>query len=202
IVNKGLGNTSLTFDIPGIDFKESSQVTTSSGKKVVIDGEIAIAGGAFSATGDGTSVTTFITHPASGGKQGNLPPVASAGDDLEWIDEDGIGVVTVTLRGSESYDPDGEIVNYSWSKDGQQIAWVPDLELPLNVGDHTFLLTVTDNDGATHKKTINVSVVSLLNTEVWLEAECTAVGGNWVTHKAPGSSNGEFLMVKDGVQAT
>lgn len=202
IVNKGFGNTSLTFDIPGIDFETLTQFTTSSSKKVVNDGEIAIAGGSFSATVDGRSVTTFTTHPASGGKQGNLPPVASAGDNLEWIDEDGIGEVMVTLQGSESYDLDGEIVNYSWSKDGQQIAWVPDLELPLNVGDHTFLLTVTDNDGATHKKTINVSVVSLLNTEVWLEAECTAVGGNWVTHKALGSSNGEFLMVKDGVQAT
>src|SRR5690554_1694457 len=148
IVNKGLGNTSLTFDIPGIDFETLTQFTTSSSKKVVNDGEIAIASGSFTATVDGRSVTTFTSHPASGGKHGNLIPVASAGDNLEWIDEDGIGVVTVTLRGSESYDPDGEIVNYSWSKDGQQIAWVPDLELPLNVGDHTFLLTVTDNDGA------------------------------------------------------
>lgn len=120
---------------------------------------------------------------------------------MEWIDENGVGEVVVVLPGSESYDPDGEIVNYSWSKDGQQIAWEADLELTLSIGDHAFVLTVTDNDGATHKKTINVSIASLMNTEVWLEAECTEVGGNWMKHKEQGSSNGEYLMVKDGVQA-
>lgn len=202
VVNKSFGNTNLTFNIPDTDFETMTQFTTSSSKKVVNDGDITISGNSFSATIDDRSITTFTTHSASGGKHGNIAPVASAGEDMEWIDENGVGEVVVVLPGSESYDPDGEIVNYSWSKDGQQIAWEADLELTLSIGDHAFVLTVTDNDGATHKKTINVSIASLMNTEVWLEAECTEVGGNWIIHKDPGSSNGEYLMVKDGVQAT
>lgn len=201
VVNKSFGTSNLTFNIPDADFETLTQFTTSSSKKVVNDGEISISAGSFAASIDGRSITTFTTHPASGGKHGNIAPVASAGENMKWIDEDGTGAVMVTLPGSESYDPDGEIINYSWSKDGQQIAWVPDLELTLNVGDHTFVLAVTDNDGATHMKTVNVSVVSLLNTEVWLEAECTEIGANWNTHKDPGSSNGEFLMVRDGTEA-
>jgi len=43
-------------------------------------------------------------------KDGNIPPVANAGDDITIsLDE------KLKLNASESYDPDGNIIKYNWS---------------------------------------------------------------------------------------
>lgn len=60
---------------------------------------------------------------------------------------------TITLDGSGSYDPDGQIIRYEWdfNGDGQPDATGPTVSFtcPTNPGIVTIKLTVTDNAGAT-----------------------------------------------------
>ena len=68
----------------------------------------------------------------------------------------------IRLNGSESYDPDGHIVSYSW----RQIAGLPvqieNPKAPITFGNfsgkgtYRFELTVTDNEGAKGKDTATV----------------------------------------------
>ena len=73
------------------------------------------------------------------------PPVADAGENLEYIVAPGASR-DVVLDGTGSTDPDGTIDSYTWtgSPDPDDIAQ-PTVNLP--AGPHTFSLVVTDNDG-------------------------------------------------------
>ena len=201
VVNRNDSSVYLDFRIAGGYDGTLTRFTSSERKKMVNDGEIEISNGSFSVAIDAGSVTTLTSYAAQGGRYGNTAPVASAGPDDHLIDSLGTGEIMMTLKGSGSYDPDGEIVNYSWAKDGMQIAWEPDPEVRLAVGDHTFILTVTDNDGARSFDTLNITVTSLNTVHVWLEAECTEVGSSWEIHDEDACSNGKYLMVKPGTEA-
>jgi serine protease len=80
---------------------------------------------------------------------GNRPPVANAGPDQTVTDTDGNNSETVTLNGSGSYDPDGEIMSYVWNEGNSELGTGVTLTVELAVGIHTITLTVTDDDGAT-----------------------------------------------------
>ncbi len=94
---------------------------------------------------------------------GNQPPVANAGVNQT------ISLPTnmVALDGSASYDSDGSIKTYKWSK---IIAPIGDVSkftdgdtdkatvTSLIAGTYTFQLTVTDNNGASNNATVNVIV--------------------------------------------
>jgi hypothetical protein len=67
-------------------------------------------------------------------------------------------------------------------------------------GNHTVVLTVTDNDGARHYDTLNVQINSLNNTHIWIEAECSHVGSNWNLLTDASASNGKSVMVRAGTQ--
>ncbi|MBX3409689.1 MAG: hypothetical protein KF859_07360 [Phycisphaeraceae bacterium] len=91
----------------------------------------------------------------------NQPPVADAGPDQTVIDEERSGQALVTLDGSASADPDGEIVLYVWSEPelgelsgGDQ----PTAEVSLPWGVWTITLTVTDNQNATGTDTVVITV--------------------------------------------
>jgi glucuronoarabinoxylan endo-1,4-beta-xylanase len=202
VVNNNHTPVDLTFTLhtrmEGID--SLTKFTTSETKKIVNDGTCIRNEESFTASVDAFSITTFTSDASNGGKYGNLPPVASGGGDREVLDSQGMGV-SIVLKGSESTDADGVITNYSWAKDGYQISTSPDIDLHLNLGNHTFLLTVTDNDGATDSDTINISIYNLNSEEVWLEAECTEMGGHWQLLTDVNCSNGEYITVTPGVQA-
>lgn len=78
----------------------------------------------------------------------NAPPAAVAGPDLAVQDADGSGSEMITLDGSASSD-DGTIVSYVWTRAGQVLATGINPAVNLNVGEHTLLLRVTDDRGAT-----------------------------------------------------
>ncbi len=202
VVNNNNNSVSLDFDIQnniaGVD--SLTKFTTSESKKIVNDGTFAINEGSLSATVDAFSITTFTSDASNGGKFGNKPPVASAGGNREILDSSGSGV-SISLAGSESSDPDGEIIKYSWAQNGYQFSTSPDIDINLGIGEYTFILTVTDNDGATDHETIHIKVFNNNSEEIWLEAECTEVGSNWQTLEDNNSSNGKYLIVKPGIQA-
>lgn len=193
-------NLDLTVQNNIIGIDSLTKFTTSATKKIINDGNFVIEEGSFSASIDANSITTFSSVAAQGGKYGNIPPLASGGSDQEIMDTDGTGV-SLTLKGSESTDSDGEIVKYSWSQDGYQISTESDPDMELEVGNYCYILTITDNDGATDVDTVNISIYTNNTTEIWLEAECTEVGDAWEIITDDNSSNNKYLTVTSGIEA-
>ncbi len=89
---------------------------------------------------------------------GNDPPIADAGVDQTVIDADGSGDEIVTLDGTASSDPDGEISVYSWTEGETEIATGPNPQVTLAVGVHTITLTVTDDLIATDTDEVVITV--------------------------------------------
>ncbi|MBL3658199.1 PKD domain-containing protein [Fulvivirga sediminis] len=90
----------------------------------------------------------------------NLPPTANAGPNQEIT----LPQNSVSINASGS-DTDGEIVAYRWSQEsGPNTADISDANaeditlLNLTEGTYSFMLTVTDNDGATGRDALTVTV--------------------------------------------
>ena len=81
----------------------------------------------------------------------NNPPLADAGPDQA------INVASVNLDGSGSSDPDGNLLSYSWSKNGNVIATEVNPTVTLADGSHTITLTVSDGElSATDQMVVDV----------------------------------------------
>ncbi len=106
------------------------------------------------ATGSDTVVVTVDPFDPST----NTPPAADAGPDQVVVDEDGDTLEVVTFDGSASVDPDGSIVSYQWTKNGNPFGNQATFSLTQPIGVHTVELTVTDNLGATATDTVVVTV--------------------------------------------
>ncbi len=85
----------------------------------------------------------------------NQPPVANAGGPYLGAVDDAI-----SFDGSESYDEDGEIVEYLWNfgdettRSGESIT-----HTYTSPGNYTITLTVTDNDGDSATNTTTVTII-------------------------------------------
>ena len=120
----------------------------------------------FILTGDFTVTVTVTDDDGDAGSDGlmvvvtvvpNEPPIANAGPDQTVSEGD-----TVFLAGTDSEDPDGDIIQFDWDfGDGGvgQGATVSHV-YPEN-GAFTVTLTVTDNEGATGNDTALVTVVNV-----------------------------------------
>jgi len=72
----------------------------------------------------------------------------------------------VTLDGSGSYDPDGNITGYRWSMDGATLSNDEVFESSdFAIGTHLITLTVTDNDGDEANDTVKVVIAPYSDTE-------------------------------------
>ncbi|RLI85018.1 MAG: hypothetical protein DRO98_07725, partial [Archaeoglobales archaeon] len=68
---------------------------------------------------------------------------------------------TVTFNASQSYDPDGSIVSYSWNfGDGSTASGVTVTHSYSSAGTYTVTLTITDNDGDSSSATAQIAVTS------------------------------------------
>jgi hypothetical protein len=112
----------------------------------------------------------------------NQPPVAVAGPDQHWEDHDGDGSFVISVDGSGSWDPDGSIVAYNWFLDGAWVAEGQYQDLFAPVGQHTFTLEVTDDDGVTASDefvvTVEEATVALGTLHVLtVDGSAAALGG-------------------------
>ncbi len=73
-------------------------------------------------------------------------------------DVDGDGRESVTLDASHSWDLDGEIVAYQWSRGGKVVSTEPCHDVDLPLGTHAFELEVTDDLGGVGRATLHVVV--------------------------------------------
>ena len=90
----------------------------------------------------------------------NIPPLADAGPDQSITLTE-----TARLDASNSTDPDGSIVSYTWSMTEAEVEtvigstatfdWTPE-----STGDFDITLVVTDNDGATTEDDIRITVAA------------------------------------------
>ncbi|HUQ67230.1 MAG TPA: PKD domain-containing protein [Flavitalea sp.] len=106
------------------------------------------------------SYDTVVVNVVKGEQKPNILPLAFAGADTTIMNG-----ATFSLNGSASSDPDGEIINYLWSKtsgpdkytfadSGNAITAVS----LLDAGIYTFRLTVTDNRNEVSTDDITVTV--------------------------------------------
>ena len=89
----------------------------------------------------------------------NIPPVANPGGDITVMSNED-SKADVILNGSDSYDPDGEIVSWSWSTaSGRNLGQSKIVRVRLTPGVHVFTLRVTDNMGAESESSMTVRVI-------------------------------------------
>jgi len=85
----------------------------------------------------------------------NRPPVALFAMNVTTVEEDKV----IHFDASESYDPDGSIVNYFWDfGDGTNATDVAVDHAYAEDGNYTVTLTVTDDDGASSSVSATVTV--------------------------------------------
>jgi len=88
----------------------------------------------------------------------NIPPSANAGFSQNTEVNSSVEII------GEAIDSDGIITNYRWERDGITLAQTKNFTyLPVVIGTHILVLTVTDNDGATASDSVDIIVSEPLN---------------------------------------
>ncbi len=156
----------------------------------------------------GTDSVIITVLPAA-----NLAPIANAGPSISLT----LPNNSTTLDGSNSSDPDGTITAYSWTEisgPGTPTASGANTAVlslsALQVGQYTYQLTVTDNNGASSSAQVKVRVAAapnvlpvanagadqtitspansvILNGSASYDPDGTIKSYNWVTVSGPGS---------------
>ncbi|MCK5829264.1 MAG: hypothetical protein KAH20_03085 [Methylococcales bacterium] len=101
--------------------------------------------------------------------QGNIAPSALAGLDQNVIDNDLNGSEVVVLDGTQSVDPDGEIVEYIWLENGVVIANGISPQVNLLLGSHLITLKVIDDIGAAATDTVTINVNKPLEAKAGID---------------------------------
>jgi hypothetical protein len=101
---------------------------------------------------DGPAATLGISLPVA-----NEAPVADAGED-QVIEATG-PTTSFTLDGTDSSDPDGDTITYSWrDADGNVVGEDATVTLSGALGTYVFALTVTDAGGLTAEDTVSITI--------------------------------------------
>lgn len=87
-----------------------------------------------------------------------LPPRAMSGGDQNHVPGDD-GTAVITLDGSDSYDPQGRIISWSWvDESGKEIADTPKVRVRIGVGNHRFELRICDREGQWSSDSLHVLI--------------------------------------------
>ena len=128
---------------------------------------------------DDAGATTSVSTNVTVTKQ---PPVVRASNNVKANIRD-----DVVFDASRSYSPDGEIVSYLWSIEGNDYT---ETTIPYRFserGDYTVTLTVTDDEGLTNTTTVSVNVANMLPAAVMGKIPETVNTGEAVEFKATSS---------------
>ena len=109
-----------------------------------------------------TNDVLFVVHPDGP----NAAPTAHAGPDRSGECDDEVGAVFF-MDGSQSTDPDGDVLRYIWSHDGVEIGRGPSALVPVPAGTNTIVLTVDDYRGATNADEMVFTVTIKDSTTDW-----------------------------------
>jgi PKD repeat protein len=113
---------------------------------------------------------------------GNEPPIADAGQD-----KIGIAMEPIEFDGSSSYDPDGELIAYSWDfGDGTTASGVRVIHTYRTIGNYEVVLTVTDDDDASASDYCKVTIKNAVPVASAGE-DCDAIVGEPVRFDASAS---------------
>ena len=147
---------------------------------------------------NGATGTDDVTVTVNASAPSNQAPIAIAGNNVTL----NLPANSTTLNGTASFDPDGTIAAYSWSKvSGPGTFTIGNANAAtttltnLIAGTYVFQLTVTDNNGATDDDNITVIVSATPNQPP------TANAGNNITMTLPLNStnlNGGSSTDADG----
>ena len=148
--------------------------------------------------------TSQVTITVSSSAVANIPPVTSAGNNIATA------TTVANLNGSASYDPDGAIVSYQWTKvSGPTIYTIsnanvasPNLSF-LMPGDYEFELRSTDNSGATTTDTVVVRSSATTLPVQWLYVNARSNGKENILSWATGSeTNNRWFEIERSIDGT
>lgn len=158
-------NTALTFSWTVEKPKGSSATIQNANEKIAeftpdIDGTytvfLVVNDGVLASVADTATITVFTP---------NKPPIANAGSDQE-----GVLNKPLTLLGNKSYDPEGTILNFTWTistkPEGSNLENIIDPDSPTPsftpdvIGTYTFDLVVNDGELDSEVDQISIQVVA------------------------------------------
>jgi len=156
---KFIGEYNIGHEIDGI----SSKTWSISNFNDIAEVEVSIGILHTYTAGGEARIPLYIEYQEYGSTQTseNKAPIANAGENKTTTVNQ-----TVTIIGSGT-DSDGTIVSYEWKKGDTVLATTATFDyLPTVVGTDTLTLTVTDDDGATARDSVLVTVTDEINTGV------------------------------------
>lgn len=162
----------------------------------VVDGSVTItaeAADTVQVASDSVTVTVDNVNDA---------PMANAGEDQTLVDSNNDGEI-FTLDGSSSYDPDGTIATYEWYEGATWLAGTSAVDLVRSVGNYTFTLVVTDDEGKTDSDEVDVTIKEEVVSPIVLSANGYKDRGQHVIDLAwNGASSDVEIYRNDSLVAT
>ncbi|MHC4266241.1 MAG: hypothetical protein ACYSUK_09950, partial [Planctomycetota bacterium] len=124
----------------------------------------------------------------------NQPPVADAGPD-QTVYAGVDGLARVWLDGTGSYDPDGDLLQYSWYENSNVlIATGAEPNVVLPVGEHVIDLIVHDGQVSSEPNDVVITVIEPLQGQMKFTPQT-------LNQKSQGNNVRAVLTLPDGVTA-
>jgi poly(3-hydroxybutyrate) depolymerase len=148
-----------------------------------------------------------VTVTVVSGATSNVSPIAQAGPDLST------DFAIANLDGSDSYDPDGNIASYQWTKIAGPVGSTLSSTTAVNpvvtdllVGTYSFELRTTDNLGAVSRDTVRInSNATPLPVKLRSFKASSTSGGtvlSWITERENGNDYFVIERSEDGTNFT